>query len=206
MNTVRFDGEDVVPSKIVCVGRNYAEHIEELGNTVPGQAVIFCKPNSAISGSVRFDPQHDIHYEGEISFIVRAGKIAGVGLGLDLTMRDVQQPLQQQGLPWERAKSFDGAACFSQFVGFNGVLAGLELELTINGELKQRGGYDLMLHKPEFLLEDIGGFMTLEDNDILMTGTPRGVGPIKAGDEIRGSIRQNGTPLVEARWQVQSVG
>lgn len=203
MNTVRMDGTDVAPSKIVCVGRNYVEHIEELKRKMPDQPVIFVKQNSSISKEVRFDPQDEIHYEGEISFLIRSGKIAGVGFGLDLTKRELQQVLQQNGLPWERAKSFDGSAVFSDFVSFDGVLTELELELSINGELKQQGSYELMLNKPEFLLKEIAGFMTLQDSDLVMTGTPKGVGPIRKGDKISGRILQGGKVLVEAEWVVR---
>jgi len=203
MNSVRFDGTDVVPPKIVCIGRNYVDHIKELNNKVPEQPVIFSKPNSSISDVVRFQPGHVIHYEGEISFIIRDRTIAGVAFGLDLTIRDVQKQLQQNGLPWDRAKSFDGAALFSDFVRFDGELSTLQMELSINGELRQQGSYELMINKPEFLLDEIGSFMTLQDNDILMTGTPRGVGPINPGDEIYGRILQEGKPLVENRWTVK---
>lgn len=203
MNTVRFNGDEIAPMKIVCVGRNYVEHIEELNNKVPEQAVIFSKPNSSISNEVRFLPQEVIHYEGEITFLVRSGKIAGVGFGLDLTKRDLQKNLQQDGLPWERAKSFDGSAIFSEFVGFDGELSRLNMELSINGELKQQGGYELMLNKPEPLLEDIATFMTLQDDDLLMTGTPKGVGPIHKGDTISGRILQGDTVLVEASWTIE---
>ena len=203
MNTVRMDGTDVAPSKIVCVGRNYVEHIEELKRKMPDQPVIFVKQNSSISKEVRFDPQDEIHCEGEISFLIRSGKIAGVGFGLDLTKRELQQVLQQNGLPWERAKSFDGSAVFSDFVSFDGVLTELELELSINGELKQQGSYELMLNKPEFLLKEIAGFMTLQDSDLVMTGTPKGVGPIRKGDKISGRILQGGKVLVEAEWVVR---
>ena len=203
MNTVRFNGVEIAPMKIVCVGRNYVEHSEELDNKVPEQAVIFVKQNSSISNEVRFLPQEIIHYEGEITFLIRSGKIAGVGFGLDLTKRDLQKNLQQDGLPWERAKSFNGSAIFSEFVGFDGELSSLNMELSINGELKQQGGYDLMLNKPEFLLEDIATFMTLQDNDLLMTGTPKGVGPIHQGDNISGRILQGDNILVEAGWTVR---
>lgn len=203
MNTVRYEGKDVTPTKVVCVGRNYAAHVAELQGTVPKEAVIFAKPNSSISGEVRTHPQDVIHYEGEITFLVRSGRIAGVGFGLDLTKRDLQKELQQQGLPWERAKSFDGSAIFSDFVSLDGELSALEMELLINDELKQQGGYELMLNKPEFLLEDIATFMTLQDNDLLMTGTPKGVGPIEAGDRISGRILHGGQQRVEASWVVQ---
>jgi len=203
MNTIRMEGVDVAPAKIVCVGRNYAEHVEELKRKMPDQPVIFVKQNSSISNEVHAHPRDTIHYEGEISFLIRDGKFAGVGLGLDLTKRELQTQIQQNGLPWERAKSFDGSAIFSDFVRFDGDLQSLEMELSINGEPKQRANYELMLNKPEFLIKEISSFMTLQDNDLLMTGTPKGVGPIHVGDRISGRILQNGKALVEASWVVQ---
>ena len=202
MKTIRMDGKEVSPSKVVCVGRNYAAHIEELHHTPPEQPVIFVKPNSAISDQVRFQSSDVIHYEAEITLLVHGGRFAGVGLGLDLTKRELQTYLKQNGLPWERAKAFDGAAVFSEFVSLEGDLSQLALELTVNGELKQQGGYDLMLFKPEMLLKEISGFMTLEDNDLLMTGTPKGVGPIRIGDVLSGRVTQQGKTLVEAQWEV----
>jgi 2-keto-4-pentenoate hydratase/2-oxohepta-3-ene-1,7-dioic acid hydratase in catechol pathway len=197
-----MDGQAVIPSKIVCVGRNYAAHIEELHHTLPEQPVIFVKPNSAISDQVRFQPKDVIHYEAEIVLLVRAGKFAGVGLGLDLTKRELQTYLKQSGLPWERAKGFDGAAVFSEFVRLDAELSGLALELSVNGEVKQQGGYELMLFKPEMLLQEITSFMTLEDNDLLMTGTPKGVGPITPGDKLKGRVLGNGEELVMVEWVV----
>jgi len=202
MNTIRMDGKEVTPSKVVCVGRNYAAHIEELHHTPPEQPVIFVKPNSAISGEIRFQPYDVIHYEAEIALLVRGGKFAGVGLGLDLTKRELQTYLKQNGLPWERAKGFDGAAVFSDFVGLDGEVSQLALELSVNGEIRQQGGYELMLFKPEMLLQEISSFMTLEDNDLLMTGTPKGVGPIKPGDQIAGRILSSGEELVASKWTV----
>lgn len=202
MNTILMDGEALIPSKIVCVGRNYAAHIEELHHALPEQPVIFVKPNSAISDEVRFQPQDVIHYEAEITLLVQGGTFVGVGLGLDLTKRELQTYLKQNGLPWERAKGFDGAAVFSDFVPLDGQVSHLAMELSVNGELKQRGGYELMLFKPEMLLQEITSFMTLEDHDLLMTGTPKGVGPIKPNDLLQGRILSNNKELITAEWTV----
>ena len=202
MNTVHMDGQTVVPSKVVCVGRNYAAHIKELNHAPPEHPVIFVKPNSAISGEVRYQPGDVIHYEAEIALLVRDGQFAGVGLGLDLTKREIQTYLKQNGLPWERAKGFDGAAVFSEFVSLDGQLSSLTLELSVNGEVKQHGGYELMLFKPEALLMEVSGFMTLEDNDLLMTGTPKGVGPIRKSDHLQGRILNGTEELVVAEWNV----
>jgi len=203
MNSVTFAGQHPRPSKIVCVGRNYAAHIEELGNAVPAQPVLFIKPNSAISATLRAVPDTVVHYEGEISFIIQAGRIAGVGFGLDLTKRDLQESLKDAGLPWERAKSFDGAAVFSDFVPFDGDPDGLRLELIINGRTVQAAGGDLMLTRPSDLLAEISANFTLCDGDLVMTGTPRGVGPLTVGDVYEGKVFYGDQLLVTGNWVVE---
>jgi 2-keto-4-pentenoate hydratase/2-oxohepta-3-ene-1,7-dioic acid hydratase in catechol pathway len=144
-----------------------------------------------------------IHYEGEISFLVLGGEIAGVGFGLDLTKRLLQDQLKPQGLPWERAKAFDGAAIFSEFVPFGDATDDLRLELHINDERVQSGGHALMLTKPADILADIKSTFTLEDGDLIMTGTPKGVGPIQAGDTYAGRIYDGEQLLVEGSWVVE---
>ena len=140
MKSVSLDGKEIYPSKIVCIGRNYFDHIKELGNEIPTEPVIFLKPNSAISTDVHSSSSDEIHFEGEMSFMVIAGELAGVGFGLDLTKRGVQSRLKAKGLPWERSKAFDGAAVFIDFVSINGNITELRLELYINDHLVQEGG------------------------------------------------------------------
>lgn len=204
MQTLFVNDNAITPSKVVCIGRNYADHIAELNNEVPSEPVIFVKPNSAIATELRAgNEQGDgeaIHYEGEISFLVTDGKLSAVGFGLDLTKRAVQSRLKAKGLPWERAKSFDGAAVFSGFAAFDGDSSELSLELYINDTLIQEGGYPLMLHKPEALLDEVQRFMSFENGDVLMTGTPAGVGIVDRGDVFHGKILRQGKLIVEARW------
>jgi 2-keto-4-pentenoate hydratase/2-oxohepta-3-ene-1,7-dioic acid hydratase in catechol pathway len=203
MHSVIRDGKPVEPTKIVCIGRNYAEHIKEFDNEASQEPCIFLKPNSSISHEVIASDAELIHYEGEISFLIEAGKLRAVGFGLDLTKRDLQYELKNRGWPWERAKAFDNAAVFSEFVSYEGDTRDLRLEFYINDELIQFGDYALMLSKPEQLLADCKTFMTFEDGDLLMTGTPRGVGPVKRGDQYVGKILTNDTLLVEGAWTVK---
>lgn len=203
MQSVTLDGEKIYPSKVVCIGRNYAEHIRELANDIPDQPVLFIKPNSAISDRLISGEQTAIHYEGEIAFCVHDGALSAVGFGLDLTKRDVQSELKAKGLPWERAKAFDGSAVFSEFVSFSGDVSGLHMELFINGELVQSGGYDLMLYKPAEVLAEIVGHFTLADGDLILTGTPKGVGRLNAGDEFHARLFDQHALLVEATWIVE---
>jgi 2-keto-4-pentenoate hydratase/2-oxohepta-3-ene-1,7-dioic acid hydratase in catechol pathway len=203
MKSVRWQSTDIYPTKIVCVGRNYAAHIRELDNPVPDQPVFFIKPNSAIATEVYSDQSEPVHYEGEICFLINSGQLSAVGFGLDLTKRDLQTKLKSHGLPWERSKSFDKSAVFTEFVSFNSDSEPLRMELYINDSLVQQGGYDLMLNKPEQLLTDAKSFLSFEDGDILMTGTPQGVGPVNRGDKYRGIILHNDKLLIQGGWIVK---
>lgn len=202
MKSIRYDGKDIYPSKIVCIGRNYVDHINELNNQVPEQPVIFLKPNSSISSNIHSNKIDVIHYEGEITLLIISGEIKGIGFGLDLTKREMQSNLKANGLPWERAKSFDNSAVFSDFVSFKGNIEDLSMQLYINGSLVQYASVDLMLNKPDSILNEIKHFLSLEDGDLIMTGTPKGVGAIEPGDEFIGKIFEKGTLLVEGYWVV----
>ena len=200
MKTIRCDDKEITPSKIICIGRNYVEHIQELNNAIPDEPVIFLKPNSAISNKIVTSESDAIHYEAEISFLIRDNQISAVGFGLDLTKREVQSNLKGKGLPWERAKAFDNSAVLSDFKSFDGDIHALRIELFINDELIQYGGTPLMLYKPSQILEDVSQFMSIEDNDIIMTGTPKGVGVVNKGDIFVGKIFENDDLIVEANW------
>jgi 2-keto-4-pentenoate hydratase/2-oxohepta-3-ene-1,7-dioic acid hydratase in catechol pathway len=202
MNIINFNNTKISPSKVVCIGRNYVEHIEELGNETPDTMVVFNKPNSAISDTLCFISE-DTRFEGEICFLIMDGEIAGIGFGLDLTKADIQNKMKQKGLPWERAKAFDGSAVLGKFVPFSGDIATLRMELFINDTRVQFANYDLMIYKPFEMLEEIKSFMRLEDGDIIMSGTPKGVGNYKVGDKFVGRIFSGDTLLVESSWLCQ---
>ncbi len=203
MNKILVNNKPCYPSKIVCISRNYVGHINELGNEKPTQSVIFVKPNSAISNELCFDNLDAIHYEGEISFVIKKGKLHAVGFGFDLTKREIQSQLKAKGLPWERAKAFDKAAVFSEFVTIPDGIEKIRMVLFINDELKQSGGFDLMMLKPDEIVREIQSFMTLNDGDIIMTGTPKGVGMIKKGHEFRAKVFSNEALLIESTWIVR---
>jgi len=203
MKPVKLDGKDFFPSKIICIGRNYVDHIRELGNEIPEEPVIFIKPNSAISAEIHSGKPGEIHFEGELSMMIRGGKLAAIGFGLDLTKRGLQSSLKAGGLPWERSKAFDGAAVFSDFVTFGGTVNDLRIELFINDRLVQQGGCELMMYKPDEILAEIKTFLSLEDGDLIMTGTPAGVGPVHAGDRFNGKVFEKDELVVESSWVVQ---
>ncbi len=203
MKYVVYDGTKVYPSKIVCIGRNYVAHIEELNNEIPSEPVIFIKPNSSISDEIYSLKDEQIHYEAELSFIVKSNELKGVGFGLDLTKREVQDRLKSKGLPWERAKAFDNAAVFSEFYSIDSGIQNLKMELYINDKLVQKALFELMLYKPIEILNEVTKFLTLEDGDILMTGTPKGVGKIHTGDVFIGKIYDKNSLLIEKQWNVK---
>lgn len=201
MNFIQFKQEKVFPSKVVCIGRNYAEHIAELNNAIPDEMVFFIKPNSAVSTQLVFPKQHkSCHYEAEISFLIQNNQFCAVGFGLDLTLREVQSTLKQKGLPWERAKAFDGAAVFSEFVPFSYSNENLQIELYINDKLVQKGSVSEMINQPYAILKEAQTFLSFEDGDIVMTGTPSGVGEMKKGDIFLGKILLNNSVLVQKEF------
>jgi len=186
-------------NKIVCIGRNYVEHIKELNNEIPAEPVYFMKPMSSVSEEIKLCGYSPMHYEGEICFLI--GNTLKVGFGFDFTLREIQSKLKQKGLPWERAKAFKGAAVFSDFVEFENI-EDLGLEVYKNQKLVQKGDVSLMIYKPGFLFEDIERIFGLNAGDIVMTGTPKGVGVIEKGDEFEGRILEGEKVLVSKKWTV----
>lgn len=203
MHKITLDGLSIAPSKIVCIGRNYAAHIEELGNEVPDDMVIFCKPNSAISETLLSYHEEPLHYEGELAFVAIDGELRGVGFGLDLTKRGLQSKLKKKGLPWERAKSFDGSALFGPFTRVPRNIEDLSLALTVDGNPRQAGGVELMMYKPSLILRELRKFMSLEDGDIIMTGTPAGVGSVLPGENFEGKVIAGSKVLSSHLWVAQ---
>lgn len=189
--------------KVVCVGRNYAAHAQELGHEVPTSPILFMKPASAVTSSrqdlIRPDAAvfGDTHYEAELCIQLAADlsqatvaeaqqAIGAVTLGLDLTLRDLQNQLKQDGHPWERAKCFDGACVLADWLDVQafGDFKNVRYQLLINNELKQDGDTALMLFPIYELLSEISHAFSLQAGDVIMTGTPSGVGVLQAGDTL----------------------
>ncbi len=203
MNFIQYNQQKIFPSKVVCIGRNYVEHIAELNNTIPDEMVFFIKPNSAISSQLVFPKKHNsCHYEAEICFLVQNNQLSAVGFGLDLTLREVQSTLKQKGLPWERAKAFDGSAVFSEFVPFTYTNEDLQIELYINDTLVQKSSVSEMINRPQAILKEAQTFLSFEAGDVIMTGTPSGVGQIQKGDTFLGKILLNNSVLVQKEFRV----
>jgi acylpyruvate hydrolase len=192
--------------RIFAIGRNYAEHIKELSNEKPDEPVIFSKPDTALlrNNAPFYYPSFskDIHYEGELVLrICKEGKnidekfalkyVDAIGIGVDFTARDLQQKAKEKGLPWDIAKGFNGSAPVSDTfipVGDFKDLKNINFSLKINEELKQQGNTSFMLFSFDYIISYLSKFFTLRTGDLIFTGTPKGVGPIKVGDVISASI------------------
>ncbi|HET8886748.1 MAG TPA: fumarylacetoacetate hydrolase family protein [Salinimicrobium sp.] len=192
--------------KIICIGRNYTKHIEELENEKPENPVIFLKPDTSILLKKQpfFIPDfsEDVHYEVEV--LVRINRVGKhiqekfahkyydeIGLGIDFTARDLQEQLKEKGLPWEKAKAFDGAAVIGEkWIGKNEFsnLNNINFSLQKNKELVQEGNTSYMLWKIDELIAYVSQFFTLKIGDIIFTGTPEGVGRVTVNDELKGFL------------------
>ncbi|WP_211208647.1 fumarylacetoacetate hydrolase family protein [Leptonema illini] len=186
------------PQKLVCVGRNYAAHAQELGNSVPDEPVLFIKPGSALSNRLLATDRIGIRFEGEIALLIRG--VRPVAVALDLTLQDLQNSLKEKGLPWERSKAFRESALLGPFVALPDGMEHLSLELFINEELRQKGGVTDMLFPPDRLIKEIDREFGLEDNDVILTGTPAGAAGFKAGDRFDGRILYKGGVIASASW------
>ena len=194
--------------KIICIGRNYTKHIEELQNERPDEPVVFMKPDSAIllkqHPFVIPEFSEDIHHELEV--IVKINKVGKyiepkfahkyydeISVGIDFTARDLQQKLKDKGLPWEKAKAFDGSAVIGDFVSKSDFksLDNLNFEMTNNGVTVQKGNTSLMLWKIDELIAYVSQFFTLKIGDIIFTGTPEGVAVVRPDDVLEGFLEGN---------------
>ena len=191
--------------KIVCLARNYAEHARELGNETPAAPVLFMKPASSVIGdgaTVRIPAySQECHYEIELAVLIGTQArtvtvdkalehVAGYGVAIDMTLRDVQNGLKAKGLPWEIAKGFDTACPLSDFVPVGAIADphALQLTLAVNGEIRQNGTSADMIHRVAQIIAHISAIFTLEPGDVILTGTPAGVGPVGAGDVMTAEI------------------
>ncbi|MGM0946690.1 MAG: fumarylacetoacetate hydrolase family protein [Bacteroidota bacterium] len=191
--------------KIICIGRNYAAHIEELKNETPGNPVVFLKPDTALlkNGAAFYYPDFskNIHHEAELVLkISKEGKYIQkefahryyeeIGLGIDFTARDLQDQCKAKGLPWEIAKAFNGSAPIGDFLPVDDFedLKNIDFHLNINGSIKQQGNTQMMLFDFATIIEYVSQFFTLKKGDLIYTGTPAGVGPVQIGDHLEGFI------------------
>lgn len=190
--------------KIVCIGRNYAAHVRELNNAMPDEPVIFIKPDTAVlrNNAPFFIPEftQDVHHEIEVVLkINKNGKSIPVQfaadyydeitVGIDFTARDLQSKLKEKGLPWEKAKGFDHSAVIGKFIPKTGLdIKNLDFYLTKNGETAQKGNTQMMMHSVDEVIAHVSQYFMLKTGDLIFTGTPEGVGPVAAGDELKGFL------------------
>jgi len=198
--------------KIICIGRNYADHAKEMKSELPTEPIFFMKPDTALvkEGSDIYLPEfsNEIHFECEVVIkINKAGKFiqkefarnyySEITLGLDLTARDLQTKCKEKGLPWEIAKAFDNSAPISsKWISISDInLSDINFQFFQNGELKQNGFTKDMIFSIDELISYVSTFITLKTGDLIYTGTPAGVGPIQIGDKLEGNL--NGNKLFE---------
>ena len=189
--------------KIICIGRNYAEHAKEMKAELPSEPVFFMKPETALLKENEFylpDFTNDLHHEIELVLkICKAGKhieeqfahkyYDQIGLGIDFTARDIQTECKLKGLPWEKAKSFDNSAPIGKFENKTKfILNNINFSLTINGEQKQLGNSSDLIFSFDQIISFVSKFVSLKVGDLIYTGTPSGVGPVKIGDKLEGFI------------------
>ncbi|HTP12727.1 MAG TPA: fumarylacetoacetate hydrolase family protein [Bacteroidota bacterium] len=214
-------GERFTVGKIVCIGQNYAEHIKEMKGEMPKSPVFFLKPTTAMirNGEEIVLPSisNDVHHEVELTVLIgRDGTnipreqavhhIAGYGVGLDMTLRDIQGEAKKKGLPWTLAKGFDTSAPVSTFVPASRVKdsSALHLQLKVNGAVRQQSGTNDLIFPVEQLISDISRFITLETGDILFTGTPQGVSRVQSGDRLEAALSDSaGTILASLAVRVR---
>jgi len=206
MKSVYFENNqkivEIIPEKIVCVGLNFLDHIKEMNSKIPeNDMVLFMKPNSSLSNDV-FLPKDRCRYEVEISFLIKNQKLFKVGVGLDLTLVDIQKKLKKNGHPWERSKSFLNSAVFSKFVDFDENYDNISVKLFLNNKLMQTAKIKNMIHKPNEILKEINEKFSLENGDIIMCGTPSGVSDIKKGDLIKVILINKNNEILEKEWEV----
>lgn len=206
--------------KIICIGRNYAEHAKELNNPVPDQPVVFMKPASAllVNRKPLYYPEftQDLHYEAEL--VLKIGKngrhiqpefaleyIQEVGVGIDFTARDLQSQLKAKGQPWELAKGFDGSAVIGDFVDVSQLpgLSNIEFFLEKNGQRVQHGHTKDMLFSFQDILCFVSQYFKLQMGDLIYTGTPAGVGPVQVGDVLRGFIVTRTGPVEQMVCEIK---
>lgn len=192
--------------KIICIGRNYAEHAKELNNVIPTEPVFFMKPDTALlkDGEPFYYPDitKDLHHEIEI--VIKINKVGkhideefahkyydDIGLGIDFTARDLQAECKAKGLPWEKAKAFDNSAPIGKFISKDklGDLSKIEFELKINGQSRQVGNTKDLLFSFDQIISYVSKYVTLKVGDLIYTGTPSGVGAVEIGDKMQGYIK-----------------
>lgn len=201
--------------KIICIGRNYADHAKEMKSELPKEPVFFFKPDVAILRGNRFyipDFTKEVHYEVEL--VVKINKVGKyidkkfahtyydeIGLGIDFTARDIQRECKAKGLPWEKAKAFENSAVLSKnFISKKELdLKNINFSLTLNEQTVQKGNSSNMIFTIDDIIAYISQFVTLKIGDLIYTGTPAGVGPVKIGDKLSGYIDQQKIFNVEIR-------
>ena len=216
MQQIILEDMKVIVNNIFCIGRNYAEHIREFGNITPDDMIVFMKPNNAIllENNIIKLPQYsvNVHYECEVVIYINKDAdnidsksainyIGGIGIGLDLTARDIQDKIKLNGYPWLKAKGFKHSACLSKFISINNIddINNIDFTLEINNTQVQAGNTRNMLYPISKQIEILSQIYGLKHGDIIYTGTPNGVGKLNHHDKIKAQLNN----LITANWSVE---
>ncbi len=207
MKGLRIPGLDLPVNSIFCIGRNYVDHAKEMGHEAPKKPMVFLKARNAIcfdGSTITLPPQsNNVHHEVELVIAIeKAGAnipqekaleyIAGFGVGIDFTARDLQKKAKESGHPWSVCKGFDGFGPISSFTPFhNQSFSDLSISLSVNEEIRQDGSISSMIFSVEELISYLSTIFTLDEGDLIFTGTPEGVGAVKAGDQVTATLNEN---------------
>lgn len=199
--TLQLGSQSYTPQRIFCIGKNYAEHVKELGGRTPGQPVVFIKPVSCLvsPGETVRMPAHgnNLHHEVEVVVLIGAGgknisesdaasHVAGLSLGLDLTLRDVQSDMKKKGWPWEVSKAFDQSAPLGTLTPYDATLSldNIPFQCSVNDTVRQTGNTSEMIFPIPYLIHYLSGIWELKKGDLIYSGTPSGVGPLQPDDRV----------------------
>ncbi|KAJ3356462.1 Acylpyruvase fahd1, mitochondrial [Allomyces javanicus] len=207
-----------VGRKIVAIGRNFADHAKELGNAVPSKPMLFLKPTSSYAANgktIEIPSQCDVHHEVELGVVIgqtarRVSEadamkhVAGYTLAIDMTARDLQNAAKKAGHPWSVAKGFDDFTPITDMVSAETIKDphNVRLWLKVNGETKQDGTTQDFIFGIPRLISHVSQIMTLEEGDVILTGTPKGVGPVRPGDHLEAAIESEGEQVLHGEWNV----
>ena len=195
-----LNNQEVTIAKIICIGKNYTDHIKEMGDATPSEMVLFAKPVTSANTEIVL-PKESFRFEAEISLLMRKREIVGLGIGLDMTLDKIQKNLKDNGLPWERSKGFKNSGVYSDFVSVVDInQSQIELKFYVNETLKQHAQSSQMVYDISRIVNECENVFGLNTYDIIMTGTPSGIDTLKEGDKCRGELYHKGELILQKEW------
>ena len=199
-----LDNQAINIAKIICIGKNYTDHIKEMGDATPSEMVLFAKPVTSANTELIL-PKKSFRFEAEICLLMNEQKIIGIGIGLDMTLDEIQKDLKNNGLPWERSKGFKNSGIYSDFVSVSNIdQSQIELKFYVNDNLKQHAKSSQMVYSISHIVDECESVFGLNTYDIIMTGTPSGIDTLREGDKCRGELYHQGELVLQKEWVAKS--